>query len=196
MTRQQVRFSPEPNPNGEEPTLGLINIQYNGLDASDRDLSSSAGKINIQNWPVYGMYQPDAIAHYIVDGKTYYITANEGDARDWPGFAEEIRVGAAGYVLDPVAFPNAADLKNNANLGRLQLTRMHGDTDGDGDYDQIHALGARSFSIWNDEAKLIFDSGDELEQITAAQTPALFNSDGTELVLTPAVIIRDRKRKP
>ena len=53
----------------------------NGLDASDRD-----GGVNIQNWPVFGMYQPDAIASYTVSGHTYLITANEGDARDYDGF--------------------------------------------------------------------------------------------------------------
>ena len=57
------------------------------LDASDRD-----DAINIANWPVFGMYQPDAIASFQHKGKTYLITANEGDARDYDGFAEEERV--------------------------------------------------------------------------------------------------------
>ncbi|MFM2432408.1 MAG: hypothetical protein RLZZ511_3622 [Cyanobacteriota bacterium] len=150
----------------------------NGFDASDRDLTSSAGKINIQNWPVFGLYQPDAIASYTVNGQAYYITANEGDARDYTGFSEEIRVGATGYILDPTRFPNATTLKQNANLGRLQLTNATGDTDGDGDFDRIEAFGARSFSIWNSSGSLVFDSGDQFEQITAAKTPTLFNSDG------------------
>lgn len=171
-------FSPYPNPNMEKPVLGIIKVQNNGLDASDRDLTSSTGKINIQHWPVFGMYQPDAIAQYVVNGKTYYVTVNEGDARDWPGFAEEVRVGANNYVLDSATFPNRAFLKNNANLGRLQLTASHGDLDGDGDIDRIQALGARSFSVWDAEGKLVFDSGDELEQMTAALSPASFNSDG------------------
>ncbi len=154
------------------------NLPGNGFDASDRDLTSSAGKINIQNWPVFGLYQPDAIASYSVNGQTYYITANEGDARDYTGFSEEIRVGAAGYVLDPTTFPNATTLKANGNLGRLQLTNATGDTNGDGDFDRIEAFGARSFSIWNAAGAQVFDSGDQLETITAAKTPTLFNSDG------------------
>ncbi|MCC5613839.1 choice-of-anchor I family protein [Nostoc sp. CHAB 5836] len=155
------------------------NLPGKGLDASDRDLTSSSGKINIQNWPIFGLYQPDAIASFTANGQTYYITANEGDSRDYTGFSEEIRVGAAGYVLDATVFPNAAILKNNANLGRLQLTNATGDTDKDGDFDRIEAFGARSFSIWDARGNQIFDSGDQLEQITATKVPTLFNSDGT-----------------
>ncbi len=173
-------FSPFPNPDGEKELLGLISLRNNGFDASDRELTSTLGKINIQHWPVFGMYQPDAIAQYSIGGETYYITANEGDSRDYAGFSEEVRVGAAGYVLDPTIFPNATFLKNNANLGRLQLTNATGNTDADAQLEQIHALGARSFSIWNSNGVQIYDSGDELEQITAALAPTLFNSDGTE----------------
>ncbi|MCU0570603.1 MAG: choice-of-anchor I family protein, partial [Oculatellaceae cyanobacterium Prado106] len=156
-------------------SLGLKDhsLPGNGLDPSDRD-----GGINIRNWPMFGMYQPDAIASYTVDGQTYFVTANEGDARDYDGFEEEIRVGASGYVLDPTLFPNATSLKESANLGRLQLTNATGDLDGDGDFDQIQALGSRSFSIWNANGDRVFDSGDQLEQITATQVPSLFNSDG------------------
>ncbi|MBE9007991.1 choice-of-anchor I family protein [Fortiea sp. LEGE XX443] len=151
-----------------------FSLPGNGFDASDRD-----GGINIQNWPVSGFYQPDAIASFTANGQTYYITANEGDARDYPGFNEESRVGAASYVLDPTVFPNAASLKDNANLGRLIVTNVSGDTDGDGDFDRIEAFGARSFSIWDANGSQVFDSGDQFEQITATRVPTLFNSDGT-----------------
>ncbi len=159
--------------------LGLKNhnVAGNGMDASDQDVAPN--KINIQNWPVSGMYQPDAVVSYTISGQTYLITANEGDSRAYTGYSEEIRVGAGGYVLDPTIFPNATTLKLNANLGRLQLSNATGDTDGDGDFDRIDALGARSFSIWNTSGNLVFDSGDQLESITAAKSPTLFNSDGT-----------------
>jgi phosphodiesterase/alkaline phosphatase D-like protein len=156
-----------------------FNLPGNGIDASDRDLTATTGKINIQNQPAFGLYQPDAIASFSINGKAYYITANEGDSRDYPGFKEEVRVGASGYVLDPTKFPNAATLKQDANLGRLTVTNATGDTDGDGDFDRIESFGARSFSIWDASGKQIFDSGDQLEQITAAKVPTLFNSDGT-----------------
>jgi Ca2+-binding RTX toxin-like protein len=155
------------------------NLPGNGIDASDRDLTATTGKINIQNQPAFGLYQPDAIASFAIAGKTYYITANEGDARDYTGFAEEVRVGASGYALDPTGFPTAATLKQNANLGRLTVTNASGDTDGDGDFDRIESFGARSFSIWDATGKQIYDSGDRLEKITATLAPTSFNSDGT-----------------
>ncbi|MBD2038543.1 choice-of-anchor I family protein [Leptolyngbya sp. FACHB-321] len=144
----------------------------NGLDTSDRD-----GGINIRTQPVVGLYQPDAIASFTANGQTYYITANEGDARDYTGFAEEVRISAA--VLDPTVFPNAATLQNNANLGRLTVSRTTSDKNGDGDLDRLEVIGARSFSIRDANGVLVFDSGDQLEQITATLAPTLFNSDGT-----------------
>jgi len=155
--------------------LGLIVNQNadNALDASDRD-----GEINIQNWPVLGMYQPDSIASYEVNGKTYIVTANEGDSRDYDGFSEEERV--EDLTLDPTAFPNAAELQAEEALGRLQITTTLGDSDGDGDYDEIYAYGGRSFSIFeatDTGLELVFDSGNDFEKITAEVFPDFFNSD-------------------
>ncbi|MBC7925344.1 MAG: choice-of-anchor I family protein [Bryobacteraceae bacterium] len=147
-------------------------LSGNGLDASDRDMT-----INIRNWPVFGMYQPDGIANFTVGGTTYLITANEGDTRDYSAYAEEVRVGAAD--LDPTIFPNAAELKMNENLGRLTVSRALNDTDGDGDLDRLTVPGGRSFTIWTTDGRLVWDSGDQLERITAREFPAEFNSDAT-----------------
>jgi len=143
----------------------------NALDASDRD-----GAIRIRPWPVFGMYMPDAIAAFEVAGETYLITANEGDARDYDGFAEEERVGD--LTLDPTAFPDPS-LQNDENLGRLTVTTVNGDMGG-GVYNQLFAFGGRSFSIWNARGKQVFDSGDGLERIIAAVLPGQFNANHEE----------------
>jgi 2',3'-cyclic-nucleotide 2'-phosphodiesterase/3'-nucleotidase/5'-nucleotidase len=152
--------------------LGFKNhsLPGKGLDPSDRD-----NGIRIANWPVFGMYQPDSIEEFKIGSTSYLLTANEGDAREYAAFAEEARVGT--LTLDPAAFPNAAALKQQAALGRLRVTTAMGDTDHDGDFDQLYAFGARSFSIWTTTGSLIFDSGDALEQITAAALPTNFNSN-------------------
>lgn len=141
------------------------------LDPSDRDGPSIA----IANWPVYGMYLPDAIDAFRDRGRTYLVTANEGDSRAYTGFDEEARVGSSSVVLDPAAFPNAAALKANEQLGRLKITTTRGDVDNDGDFDQLYSFGARSLSVWSASGALVADTDDELERQTAIV--GQFNSD-------------------
>lgn len=170
-------------PNPIRP-LGLKN---HNLDGNAFDPTDQGGALTLQKLPVFGMYQPDAIASFVSGGQTYFVTANEGDARDYAGLSEEVRVGAAGYVLDPTAFPNATDLKTNQLLGRLTVTNQTGDTDSDGDFDQIHLLGGRSFAIWNSEGNRVYDSGDDFERYTRAAFPALFNASNGS-----SVAVKDR----
>lgn len=48
----------------------------------------------MKSWPIYGMFQPDAIKVYTHQGVDYIIMANEGDSKDYgPKFSEEVRVG-------------------------------------------------------------------------------------------------------
>lgn len=158
-----------------EKVIGLgfkdYSLPPNALDASNED-----GAINIANYDnLFGMYQPDGITSYTVDGTTYLVSANEGDSRDFDFFSEEVRVGD--LLLDPVAFPNAEELQKDENLGRLKVTNTLGNTDDDEEFEELYTFGGRSFSIWDTDGELIFDSGDAFEQITAEFLPELFNSD-------------------
>ncbi|MBL0061654.1 MAG: T9SS type A sorting domain-containing protein [bacterium] len=158
--------------------LGYIDRRLGGnsFDPSDRDNGSGGPAIVMGNWPVYSMYNPDAIASYEVGGSTFLITANEGDVREYSGYTESVRAGAGSYVLDPVVFPNAATLKNNANLGRLNVTTSLGNTDADAQFEAIYTFGGRSFSIWDENGNLVFDSGNQFETLLASLLPTNFNS--------------------
>lgn len=169
------------------------NLPGMGLDASDEDggtnTNSGTPAIKIANYPVKGMYQPDAIARYTVDGKTYLVTANEGEARaDWPGYSDETRVRShCDKGLDPTVFPNAANLILDSNLGRLRITaNPNGGSTGKnaaGQCTELYSFGARSFSIWDTNFTRVFDSGDQIEQRTTALPNVPFNSshDSTAL---------------
>ena len=151
------------------------NAVGNGIDASDRNPATPSTQINIANWPVKGMYQPDGIASMVYNNKTYLITANEGDARAYTGLNEETRVSS--LTLDGTVFPTAAALKNNASIGRLRVTNKLGDTDADTDFDVLYSFGARSFSIWSDQITQVYDSGDDIEQYVATNFPTNFNAN-------------------
>jgi len=143
----------------------------NALDASDR-----SPDVNIRNWPVFGMYQPDTLALlHAQDGLTYIVTADEGDTRGYPGFNETARV--KDLILDPASFPDAHTLQRDDQLGRLEVARTMGDDDDDGRHERLFAYGARGFSIRDTFGNLVFDSGDAFERITAEQVPTLFNTD-------------------
>ncbi len=142
------------------------------------DVSDNGSVINIATWPVKGMFQPDAISSFESNGETYYAIANEGDARAYGGFNEEFRVSSRN--LDDLLFPNETTLKQNVNLGRLRITSALGDTDFDGDFDELYSYGARSFSILNSQGEMIYDSGKDFEQITSAQDPNHFNSNNDD----------------
>ncbi|MCK0148021.1 choice-of-anchor I family protein [Arenibacter sp. F26102] len=156
--------------------LGVKDYSFgeNKMDASNKD--DVVG--NFQNWPVLGFYMPDAITFTKLDGMDYIITANEGDSRDYIGYSEEARV--EDIILDPTAFPNAADLQMEENLGRLKITTANGDIDGDGDFDKIYAYGGRSFTIWSTSGALVYDSADEIGRKTLELNPSYFNADEGE----------------
>ncbi len=170
-----------------------------GLDPSDEDggtdTNTGTPVARIGNWPVRGLYLPDAIARYTVGGQTYLITANEGDARaDWPGFNEEVRARAyctAG--LDPTVFgADAARLLFDSNLGRLLITNTPngndiGKTSPTGPCNKLVAFGGRSFTIWRTDGTgamtRVFDSGDEFERRTLSLPNVNFNASNANNTL-------------
>ena len=175
----------------ENNAIAIVDLQCNqiidvvGLGFKDHslpgngfDASNETASIDITTHPTLGMYQPDAITTYKTYGQRFLLTANEGDSRDYAGYSEEVRV--SDLVLDPVAYPNAAALQDDLNLGRLKTTTATGDYDNDGDIDQIYSYGTRSFSIWDKWGNLVWDSGDDFEQLTAAALPIGFNASNDD----------------
>ncbi|WP_213287304.1 choice-of-anchor I family protein [Bradyrhizobium sp. sGM-13] len=147
----------------------------NAFDGADR------GGINLQNADVIGLLQPDAIATFEVGGVTYFVTANEGDARAEPDDESNL----ANVTLDHVAYPNAAALQDNTTgLGRLRVRSDLGDTDDDGDIDQVYAYGGRGISIFKQNADgtitKVRETGGEFEAIIARDFATRFNVDTAE----------------
>lgn len=169
-------------PEAEAVELGIIDFPAgNTLDPNDKD-----GGINLQNAPVFGLKMPDSIATFESDDVTYFVTANEGDDRgdaDEDEFGDAIRIGDLadvtsfgrdGLALDERFVPAIAA---DDALGRLVVSSLDGDLDGDGDLDQLFSYGGRSFSIYDELGNLVFDSGDMIAKITAELTPELFNAN-------------------
>lgn len=155
-----------------------MSLPGNGFDISDNN-----GEILIANWPIQTYFIPDGVGNYSVNGTNYIVTANEGDEKEYGSFVERTTIGASSYTLDATAYPQAAMLKKSFNAGRFRVTNANGNLDTDTDFEQIYAVGTRSFSIFNADSKeIVFDSGDDFERYTASEPSisALFNSDSED----------------
>ncbi|WP_018500605.1 choice-of-anchor I family protein [Parafrankia discariae] len=164
--------------------FGTVDHNVVPFDASDRD-----GAVNIRTWPVQAYRLPDTVATFKVKSTTYLITADEGDTRDWDGYSEVVRVkdlGSGG--LKPIcpsvaeaAGMTVADLRKDANLGRLNITKAQGLSADGSCYSTLYAYGGRGFSIWTTDGKLVSSSAAQFEQLTAQALPTFFNSNHTEV---------------
>ena len=150
-----------------------------GLDARPDGIE------RIRTEPIYSLYLPDALAAYAgPDGQTYLVTANEGDRRGEDAYGGrfvdcaklvELQLDERFQGFD--AQQRSTWLDPQTGLGKLQVSRIDGDPDRDGDLDEVFALGSRSFSIFDTEGNRVFDSGDDFERITAARLGVVFNAD-------------------
>ena len=126
------------------------------IDASDQNNSGAANNLIAINQSVKGLPMPDTLATYSKNGKTYVVTANEGDARvddrDVSRFGDIAGSDSMNNIIDqnaPSNFPlTQTGARANEALGRLNVSRLDGDTDGDGKIDDPTMIGTRSFSIW------------------------------------------------
>jgi hypothetical protein len=158
---------------------------YSGASGNAMDASDQSGAVLITgNLPIKGAYMPDAMVYKTIGGQGLLFTANEGDSREFGSVVDANRISSSTFnnVLDATAFPDQSILRNNKFLGRLSALKYSGDTDGDGDYDELHVMGGRSYSIWNAQTgSLVYDSKDLIEQITANHPTfgAIFNASNT-----------------
>ncbi|HWQ78712.1 MAG TPA: choice-of-anchor I family protein [Anaerovoracaceae bacterium] len=116
----------------------------------------------------YGLRMPDGITAYQAGGKTYILTANEGDSRDWPGYSNE---------NDEVKLTATDDTETTKKL-RILTTDYDGQP-GLSDGTKNYLFGGRSFSMFEVGANgltLAYDSGSQFESRTAAYLPDYFNS--------------------
>ena len=167
----------------------------NAMDASDQ----SGAVLITGNLPIKGAFMPDAMTFKTIGTQGFLFTANEGDSREIATVVDANRISSATFngVLDATAFPDQSILRNNKFLGRLSALKYSGDTDGDGDYDELHVMGGRSFSIWNPlTGALVYDSKDLIEQITANHPTfgAIFNASNA--TGTPALKNRSDDKGP
>jgi hypothetical protein len=174
--------------------LGLKNWENLLIDSQEDGMVSFASFDGL-----YGAYQPDSIANFSWQGQTFLVTANEGDAREYffDVTDEAACTAANGQDYDAgdgcLAFTDEFKIKNLpaapgsafeilANDDRVRNLRVTsaGPANANGEYEIAVAYGARSFTIWDQNGVVVFDSADQMERITASIYGDSFNSTDDE----------------
>lgn len=153
------------------------------IDSSDQNNAGVTNNLIAINQSVKGLPMPDTIATYTSGNKTYVVTANEGDARvddrDVSRFGDIAGNDSMNNIIDQNAPSNLpltqTGVRANEALGRLNVSRLDGDTDADGKIDDPTMIGTRSFSIWEvTETGLtrVYDSGSFFETYISLNDPS------------------------
>ena len=157
-------------------------LEQNKLDAA-RD-----GKIDLESLPILGLYMPDSVNYVNIGGVDYILTANEGDSTEWAEYSniEKFSKVKDKITLDGNLFKGMTkeevdkkfdEMKSSTKYDKLEVLTNMGN-------DAIYTLGGRSFSMFKaDTMELVFDSGDDFEEITAQRYPDVFNSNNDEVEL-------------
>ncbi|WP_282115310.1 choice-of-anchor I family protein [Pseudoalteromonas arctica] len=194
----------------ENNALAIVNLQDNSLELKgfgfkdwsslQLDVSDKDGGVNFKSYPgLYGMYQPDTISSFSWKGANFIVTANEGDAREYffdttneadciakGGLDYDEDDGCLAYIdesrVEDLTLATNFDYLNNDDddIGRLKVTTIKGDTNNDGQYESLYGYGARSFTIWDSNGLVVFDSGDDIARITASVHGESFNNNEDE----------------
>ncbi|MCX8798888.1 choice-of-anchor I family protein [Vibrio parahaemolyticus] len=181
--------------------LGEKSWSNSKLDASNKDKIIG----NLKSYPqLVGLYMPDTLDSYSVNGKTYIVSANEGDGREYGFKTTQAECDQAGFMWDEDDYqgtpdytnvkgsclshidevrgkklkvttdhPLAGALKDNKQLARLKVIKPNHTLNAE---ENVQAFGARSFSIWNENGELVFDSGDDFATVALLNEGKHFNS--------------------
>ena len=144
---------------------GVYPLGFQDYSVTKVDLQKN-DTIELENYDnVYGIKMPDGISVTTLGGKTYLLTANEGDSRaDWDGLDNEVESTTS--PTGNVTLDNKVVWFNTEMWDGLDTSKAY-------------VFGGRSFSIYevtSNGLKLVYDSGSGFEEITAEQLPDYFNT--------------------
>ena len=132
--------------------LGAVDYASQLVDLTDKDGPAGASLFAPKlGQPFEGLRMADGIAAYRTKGRDYFVTANEGDGRDYGTYLDEVR--GTGVNPDVTAY-RVKRLADDASVGSA---------------DRITTFGGRSITVFDAETgALLWDSGNSLQAIAVA----------------------------
>ena len=124
--------------------LGSVDFSKQLVDLSDRDDAAGTGRLikPVFGNAVLGLRMPDGVAAFSLGRREFFLTANEGDGREYGTITDELRRAGPGNRL-----------KTLADLNTPPYT----------------AFGSRSASLFDgSNGRLLWDSGNTLQSLAIA----------------------------
>ena len=154
----------------DETFTGVYPLGFQDFGTTNADLEKD-GVCELKNYEgIYGIKMSDGISATAINGKTYLLTANEGDSRaDWSGMSNEYESKTS--PTGNVTFSKKVVWFNSEMWDGLDTTK---------DY----MFGGRSISMYevtDSGLNLVYDSGSTMEETTLATLPANFNCSNDKL---------------
>ena len=148
--------------------LSVKSLGFQDLSQGERaiDLVEDGAYLPKTYEDAVGVYMPDGIAAYEVNGITYLVTANEGDAREWGDYCNEI---------EETLTATDGTVAQEVRVLDQDLVAVPDST-------KAYLYGGRSFSIYRaDTMEQVYDSANDFEALTAQYLPDWFNCSNDDI---------------
>jgi len=129
------------------------------------------GEANVVQAPknIFSLYMPDTIQSYKVKGKDYFVTANEGDDREYDWYEDYEKASKLSLSDELEASIGDSDSK------KIRVLKDLGKNE-NGVYEKLYMAGTRSFTIRDGKGNIVFDSGSAFEEKLALAYADVFNT--------------------
>lgn len=151
-----------------EKVKSLGTITWNGQNVDIVD-DGIANPVATAPENIVAMFQPDTMVGVTLGGKDYFVSANEGDDREYDAWEDLEKANK----LDLSDELQASII--DTDMEKLRVVIDQGQN-ADGVYETLYMTGTRSFSIWDEDANLVFDSGSMIEDELAANYADVFST--------------------
>lgn len=140
----------------------------------------SDGMIEMKNYPLRGLRQPDGIASFAIGDKYYVLTANEGapvnDYKAWTDVTTPLMLAEQGRLDRSVFTDSLLNELKDLSVSNLERCNAGKRTHASDNCPYMYAFGSRSVSIFDGEkGALVWDSHEMFERILAKIAPEYFN---------------------
>ena len=168
---------------------GVYSIGFEDYSATPVDIDKKDDAYTPATYEsLMGIRMPDAVAVFSANGRTYLVTANEGDAREWGDEelgTDYLNEDERDFGEEGTTSPTGAITADNSSLTGKVVFFLAEDYDGLSQ-DKDYLFGGRSFTVLevtDSGLSEIFTSGDDFEALTAQYLPDYYNCSNDNAVL-------------